>query len=231
MKTPSYLNEAEFQRLVEDVVTKAKSAREVARANLRSNVLDPFAAVFEAAIAGKSIEDWYFDEENRQVQKTIQNAIGTFHQELLGSMPGWENLGVGGGVDVRSEEFRIVAEVKNKHNTMNAASSEATFEKLSNWLRYRDRDGFIAYLVKIVPKSPARFDRPWTHSARLNPAREDIREIDGYSFYAKVTGDDTALKTIYDALRKELGRLTDDKALSLLSDPQAKILFDDTYGK
>lgn len=224
-----YIDEDNFRRLVKEVLSKAAKARKNAAANIASNALDPFSAVFEAASAGKSVNEWYVDEENRQIQKTIQNAVGTFHQKLLGSMPGWQDMNVGGGLDVRSASARVIAEVKNKHNTMNSSSAEATYDKLSNWLRYRDKD-FTAYVVKIVPKSPDRFNRPWTHSAKLAALRENIREIDGYSFYAMTTGDPDALSKIYEKLRRTLGELTNDTKLELVSDPQASFIFKQTFG-
>lgn len=229
MSSLSFISDEVFRELVQEVLDKAAAARKNATKNLESNALDPFAAVFEAASSGKSIQDWYADEENRQIQKTIQNAVGSFHQKLLGQMPGWKDLSTAGGIDVRSPGKKIVAEVKNKHNTMNSSSAEATYNKLANWLRYTDK-GFTAYVVKIVPKSPSRFDQPWTHSAKLAPPRADIREIDGYSFYALATGQADALEKIYEKLRDTVGELTDDNRRTLANDPQAAAIFKTTFG-
>lgn len=64
--------------------------------------------------------------------------------------------------------------------------------------------GFIAYYVCIIPKKPERYDRPFTPSDKEQgenrPSNEKIREIDGASFYAKVSGSELALENLFDVL-------------------------------
>lgn len=227
------LNFVSDQRILElatEVFDSVRKAELRVKKNLDKNVIDPFSAVFDAARSGLTIDEWFESERNRQVQKTLQNAIGTFHQRLLGSMPGWIDTKSGGSVDLRSDARKIIAEVKNKHNTMNSSSAEAVFKKFENHLRYVDK-GFVAYLVAIVPKSPHRYDRAWTHSAKLASQRQDIREIDGASFYALVTGDENALAQIYQKLIESLSILTADHQRQLMSDAKTRVLFDKVYGK
>jgi len=229
MNTLSFVDDVVFSNLVDEVIEKFANARASAVRNFYSNSIDPFSAVFEAALNGISVEDWFEMETTRQIQKTLNNAVGTFHQKLLGSLEGWVDFGVGSGIDLRSARHKIVAEVKNKHNTMNSSSAEATFEKLSNWLRYRDK-GFTAYVVTIVPKTPEPLDRAWTHSASIAPARPDIRIIDGRSFYALATGDSNALFKVYEKLQTSLIEKMSDANESISYDPLAKKIFARTFG-
>jgi len=225
----SFISDEAFSDLVDEVIAKFSKARLKAEKNFFSNAVDPFAAIFEASLNGLSIEEWFETETTRQVQKTLSNAVGEFHQKLLGSLDGWVDYGVGSGIDLRCESKSLVAEVKNKHNTMNSSSAEATFDKLANWLRYRDK-GFTAYVVTVVPKSPTRFDKPWTHSTVLTPARNDIRIIDGASFYDLATGEPGSLALVYSELQKLLEIKMSDHTGKISMDPLTQSIFKKTFG-
>lgn len=226
----SYISDSRIEELAAEVLQTAKDSESRVAQDINRNVLDPFSAVFEAARSGKSIEEWFQSEKDRQIQKSLQNAIGTLHQKILGSIPGWVDTKAGGSIDLRSDSKNIIAEVKNKYNTMNSSSAEAAFRKFENHLRYSDK-GFTAYLVSIIPKNPARYDRPWTHSARLSATRQDIREIDGASFYALATGDRDALNKIFKKIIEVLAQLTHDDQSRLMADPGTRALFSRAYGE
>lgn len=225
-----YISDNRIRQLASEVLNAVRTAEVLAEKNLNRNVIDPFSAVFDSARSGKTIDEWFQAEKDRQVQKALQNAIGTFHQRVLGSMPDWVDTKAGGSVDLRCESRKIIAEVKNKHNTMNSSSAEAVFKKFENHLRYSDK-GYTAYLVAIVPKNSLRYDREWTHSAKLVSTRRDIREIDGASFYELATGDPLALRNIYLKLVEALTSITNDAQGRLLSDAKTMVLFEKAYGK
>lgn len=226
----TYISDEKIKGFASEVLSAVRVAEIQAEKNLSRNVIDPFSAVFDASRSGKTIDEWFQAEKDRQVQKALQNAIGTFHQRVLGSMPDWVDTKAGGSVDLRCTSRKIIAEVKNKFNTLNSSSAEAVFKKFENHLRYSDKN-YTAYLVAIVPKNPVRYDRPWTHSARLAPTRHDIREIDGASFYELVTGDPAALRNIYTKLIEALTSITNDHQGRLLSDVKTMVLFEKAYGK
>ena len=230
MKELSYISDDRILELAREVLKTVKLSESRVEKNLAKNVLDPFSAIFDAARSGKTVDEWFQAEKDRQVQKSLQNAIGTFHQRVLGSMPGWVDTKRGGSVDLRSDDRKIIAEVKNKYNTMNSSSAEAVFKKFENHLRYVDK-GYVAYLVSVVPRTPQRYDREWTHSAKLSTTRPDIREVDGASFYALVTGDKDALANIYQKLLVALASLTEDDKGILMSDLKTTVLFEKAYGR
>lgn len=230
MKELTYISDARLTEICCEVLAKVKKAERRVAQDLEKNVLDPVSAVFDAARSGRTLDEWLESEKDRQVQKTLQNAIGSLHQKILGSLDGWEDTKAGGSIDLRSLSKKIIAEVKNKYNTMNSSSAEAVFHKLENHLRYVDI-GHTAYVVSIIPKSPDRYDRPWSHSIKHSQLRGDIREIDGPSFYALATGDENALREIYMRIVWLLSVLTDDRQGTLMSDPKTKVLFDRAFGK
>lgn len=175
------------------------------------NIIDPFSALFDAAKQNIKLSDWLEQEKSRQVQKNLQNKIGIFHQEILGSCLGWESLSIGGVIDVRNKSKKIIAEVKNKYNTTNSSSAEALYDHLVNQLNTVYK-GYLAYHVHVIPRAGKIYDIPYVPSHRSLDER--IRVIDGRSFYAIASGYEDALKRLYLILPKViadiLGRSTDN---------------------
>ncbi|MDR3070742.1 MAG: Eco47II family restriction endonuclease, partial [Propionibacteriaceae bacterium] len=135
MSHPSYSYGIDFfsDDVLEGAVSRLLARVDAARQNhdIHKNVIDPFAALFEATHMRISIEDWFPVEIQRQINKSLTNAVGDFHQELIGKLPGWNSTGKSGGV-VDLEHFGpfgangkpAMAEVKNKFNTMSSKTQE-----------------------------------------------------------------------------------------------------------
>ena len=203
-----YITDDDLYRATKTLVDAAFAAEKKVEQNPYRNVIDPFSALVDAARQRITTVEWMNQEKSRQIQKAFANALGDFHQDVLGSMPGWENAGRGGSYDVKNSEKRIIAEVKNKHNTMNARSAISVYDNLQRHLDYSEDNIKLAYLVEVVPKTPKPYnDIPFAPSERgtKRPARKDILKIDGKSFYALASGHDDALRMLYDTLPAVLG--------------------------
>jgi len=196
------------------------------------NVIDPFSAIFDCSTQNISYCDWVEQEKHRQIQKTLQNAVGYFHQNILGSVKGWSNPGHGGGYDIENSDRKIIAEIKNKHNTMNSNSATAVYNKLVGFLQ-KTKKGYTAYLVIIVPKSPIKFTKPFGSLVKdtNTPVRKDLLTIDGSSFYEMVTGDKNALRLLYEALPKVIEIVTGKQSKKLTTDSKLFLeLFNKAFG-
>ncbi len=200
---PSWIEEQKLQETVEYLLEKAKEAEKSAEKEFGKNVIDPFAALFEIFGFGISYDSWYKNETIRQAQKTLQNHIGSFHQKILGSVAGWEDLGVGNVVDLVSDCNKIIAEVKNKYNTVSGGKLADLYNDLHslvmpNSSKYK---GYTAYYVTIIPKKAERFNREFMPSNKTTSSKcqknSNIREIDGASFYHLVTGKADALENLF----------------------------------
>lgn len=204
-----YLNFIDDQSLttaVLKVLDRAISAKASVTNTFHANVIDPFGALFEAGGFDVSHDEWVRNEQMRQAQKTLQNHVGAFHQNILGSVNGWDNLSVGGNVDLKCDEKKIIAEIKNKHNTVTGAKLINDYESLKNLVMPNSSvyKGYTAYFVNIIPKSPVRFNKPFTPSDKATSApgssNEKIRIIDGASFYDLVTGQQNSLEELFNVL-------------------------------
>lgn len=167
--------------------------------DIYKNTLDCFSAAIDASIRGITLEEWIESEKQRQAQKTLQNKIGDFHQKMLGTLEGVTDLGVGEVVDIICEDKKIVAEIKNKHNTTKGNHKKSIYDDLVSVLERHE--GYTGYYVEILPKNGKSYDKPFSPSDNTTKTSreksEHIRVIDGKSFYKIVTGDDNALKELY----------------------------------
>ncbi len=202
---------------VSHLLLKAKEAKVSTEKKFGKNVIDPFSAIFE--IAGFEIDypNWLKSEIARQAQKTLQNHIGNFHQNILGSVDGWVNMDTGHVIDLVSEKKGIIAEVKNKYNTISGGKLADQYYSLSELVSPKNSiyKGFTAYYVPIVPKKPKRYDKIFTPSDKKKgekcPANEKIREIDGASFYKLVTGEEQAIENLFAILPNVINECSEGK--------------------
>ena len=159
-----YITDDSLIEEVEKVVEVIKEAKSSAEAKLHSNVLDPFGALFHATTQGLLYDQWIQLEMGRQIQKTMQNAIGKFHQGILGNIEGWEDLGTGGVVDIKNENKKIIAEIKNKHNTVTGIHLIGIYDSIESQLNLPNYSGFTGYFVQIIPKRKQQYDKLFTPS-------------------------------------------------------------------
>lgn len=202
----SWIDDTDLKKEVCLVLNRAKDAQVAAIEQFGKNVIDPFAAIFEMSGFNIDYDTWLKSETTRQAQKTLQNHIGDFHQNILGYATGWTNMKVGNVIDLLSESKKIIAEVKNKYNTISGGKLSDLYNTIDGLISPKTSiyKGYSAYYVAIIPKKPERFDKPFTPSDKEKgekcPVNEHIREIDGASFYSLVTGSDSALEDLFDVL-------------------------------
>jgi len=164
---------------------------------LYKNVLDPFGALFESQYDGMLLEDWVAAERARQVQKTFQNHLGTFHERILGGIDGWTRLGnEPSRVDLTNQSMLSIAEIKNKYNTITGTRLPQALSTLVEQARaYRGQwlDDITAYLVYIIPQKPGGIDALHKTVHRIG----EVRIVDGARFYDIASGKTDALANLY----------------------------------
>lgn len=168
-------------------------------AKFYSNKIDGIKLRFDVIFNKISEEEAIMAEVQRQIDKTVNNALGHFHEELLGGLDGLMVFPVGNGFDLKNPENTIFAEVKNKHNTMNSSSSESTFKKLEKFAN--DYENATAYLVQVIAEKS--LDELWIRQNKgkeIIYSHDRVRIISADRFYEKFTGDQEAFKKVCDAL-------------------------------
>ena len=171
------------------------------------NTIDEFKTIFDVCVNQISFAEWSKSEITRQNDKTINNKIGEFHQELLGKVPGWVDLGVGDEteVDLKKEDNTIFIELKNKYNTMNSSSTKTCREKLENILKhYPDA---IVYWAYIISKDYKSTEEVWVYKGQVD---NRIRKITGDKVYELITGDPHALEKTFVAIPKAINDILEE---------------------
>lgn len=213
-----FISDEKLESIVSHLLKKGSDSIRKTHKSFARNVIDPFSVLFEMGTFDIDIIQWEHNEKMRQAQKSLSNHIGDFHQQLLGAFAGWECLPSGEIIDVICHEKKIIAEIKNKHNTLKGSDRAAMYYKLEELVmkkghKYKD---YLAYYVEIIPKKPERYNLPFTppDASKGNkcPANPLIRMIDGYSFYALASGVEDALGQIFSVLPKVLNNLKQGSA-------------------
>lgn len=195
------------QAVVNELVQKTNQAVYKAANDIHKNKVDPFSALIDSMLQGIPLSSWVTQEKVRQNQKTLQNYIGLFHQSIIASFDGWEDLGTGKIIDIRNKQRTIVAEIKNKFNTTKGNHKIEIYREIKEVLEQPEHIGFIGYYVEIIPSGRGKatiynkqFTPPDNLKGQRADPRDDIRVIDGRSFYEIVTGDKNALAQLYHSL-------------------------------
>jgi len=191
----SYLRWIEDEDLVKAVKQVHKvfvdAAKNTTLTAITRNVIDPFTFVFETSFLSElNIKQWIADEAKRQIQKTLTNALGDFHQTILGSVNGWTNLRTGHstGLDLMKDDKTVFAEIKNKFNTLTGARQDSVFNLLQDTANKNPKA--TCYLVHIIRDKKQPYDKEWVFKARKKRyAHARVRLISGDKFYNLVAGD------------------------------------------
>jgi len=203
-----FISDEDFAKAV-GVVVHAIHRVEEEDFDLSKNVLDPFAATFQCAALRTGFGGWKVFERQRQAQKAIQNAIGQFHQEIVGGFGGWESLPTGEGLDVIHQEDGICAELKNKYNTTKGSHLPRLYDDMIHAIARHEKEygkPFTAYYVKIIPRRPKDKDTLFTPSdhGTDRDSNPKIREVTGALFFDRAAKTPDALRKIYITLPRIL---------------------------
>jgi hypothetical protein len=168
----------------------------ITKKSFYSNKVDTIKLIFDSNFNEIKEDKLIQAEILRQIDKSINNSIGTFHEQILGGITGFES-GKLSGYDIKSIDNTLFADIKNKHNTMNSSASEALFQKLKRYAD--DYKQAKCYWVQILAKSS--FCKLWSgdiNGKEYNHSR--VYKISGDQFYALLTKQEDALFQLYKVL-------------------------------
>lgn len=197
--------------IYEHVRNTVKSyCHEINLKEFNSNIVDPIKMTFDSKIYGKNTEQVIADECFRQIDKSNGNKIDYFHQNLFNYAGGGWKVSKE-GFDVENSDLHIYVEIKNKHNTMNAASSQKTYMKMQ--AKLLEDDEATCYLVEAISKKSK--DEIWKINIdKRTCSHKRIRRMSMDRFYGLVFGDAsafyrmcTALPTIIEDILEDDGTL------------------------
>ena len=239
-----FISEEDFTQHVSNTIAQyGKKLEAVTLRDFNSNIIDPIKLIFDSKIYQSNWEEIIKNEIFRQRDKANNNDIGYFHQNIFMyinkcTVPkaGWDVIYTNDdGINIPEvgDVHTIYVEMKNKHNTMNSASSAKTYMKMQNQL-LRD-DDCVCCLVEAIAKNSQNITWLTTvDGSRVKHKR--IRRVSMDKFYELVTGEsdafykmclvlpDTIEKVIHsnnvaipnDTVFEELKSIADEKKISML---------------
>ncbi|MCO5276478.1 MAG: Eco47II family restriction endonuclease [Saprospiraceae bacterium] len=191
-----------------------KAKNNISKKSFYTNKVDTIKLTFDAKFNGINEDDLIQSEILRQIDKSINNSIGTFHEQILGGIKGFE-VGNLSGFDIKASDYTLFADIKNKHNTMNSSSAEALFQKLARYAD--DYKKAKCYWVQILAKGS--FNELWKGEINGKEySHSRVYKISGDQFYALLSGQKDALFQLYKALPKAI----DDYLNSIEEDESTK---------
>lgn len=206
---PDSILQKEIEKLLKATYHEAENEFE-------KNVIDPFSFLFECILFNKkNHNDWKKSEILRKQQKAFGNHLGRFHQNIMCSMQDCYEPEEG-GVDFVNEKKKIIAEIKNKHNSTNQDSKAGSFDKLKHELSKKNREDFTAYFVTILPKNIKDYETQFITTKNKTKSQyrepdEKILTTNAELFYEKISETKNVLKSIYQRIPEIIIKIDSSK--------------------
>ena len=193
-----FISDADIFKHVEETVKLYSTSTNLDAFN--KNIIDPIKLTFDSKVYGRSLKETITNECIRQMDKSNNNSIGYFHQNIFKyAGNGWTVPKE--GFDVVNNDLHIFVEMKNKHNTMNSASAQKTYINMQNKLLEDDKS--TCMLVEVIASRSQ--DKPWIVSVNKKQfCNEHIRRVSMDKFYEIVFGDKDAFCKLCKAIPKIL---------------------------
>lgn len=150
------------------------------------NIIDPVKMIFDKYVYNLQWEEIVKNKISRQRDKSNNNEIGYFHQNIFKYISNCEVPKEGFDVIYKTNNKTIYVELKNKHNTMNSSSSQKTYLKMQNQI-LKDKN-CECFLVEIIAKNSQNIN--WIVSLdKQKMENERIKRVSIDKFYEIITND------------------------------------------
>lgn len=173
-----------------------KAKNNITKKSFYKNKIDTIKLTFDAKFNDIDEESLIQTEILRQIDKSINNSIGIFHEEILGGIKGFER-GTKSSYDIKAKNNTLFADIKNKHNTISAGAQLELFNSLA---AFADKHkSSKCYWVQMLAKKS--FNINWAGEIKgTHKSHPRVYKISGDQFYALLTGDKDSLLKLYKAL-------------------------------
>ncbi|MDR0887418.1 MAG: Eco47II family restriction endonuclease [Candidatus Nomurabacteria bacterium] len=191
----AFISQADFEGHVLKTIGEYNEALQgIDLAKFNNNIIDPIKLLFDKSVYGESFDGIIDFELQRQRDKTNSNSIGYFHQNIFQYIKGCTVPPHGFDVIyIDGNGKHVYVEMKNKHNTMNSASSQKTYMKMQSQILKTPNEQ--CFLVEVIAKKSQNI--AWNCKVDETPMSDErIRRVSIDQFYKLVTGIDDAFYQI-----------------------------------
>jgi hypothetical protein len=171
-----------------------KAKNNVSKKSFYSNKVDTIKLIFDSKFNDIDEESLIKSEILRQMDKSINNSIGTFHEQILGGIEGYE-VGVLSGYDVKATDDSLFADILL--DELPDKYQEFGFNKLAEKAKF-SKDS-MCYLVILNAENS--FCEKWVISkSESTISHKRVFKISGDKFYTLLSGRENALSELYEAI-------------------------------
>lgn len=215
----NFISEEEFKNHVRATIMKyGEKLESYDLKRFNSNLIDPIKLLFDKSVYQTSWEEIVNNEIFRQRDKSNNNDIGYFHQNIFSYFKGCEVPQAGWDVIYKNPDgikmpdgdvvHTLYVEMKNKHNTMNSASSAKTYIKMQGQIL--EDDDCACFLVEAIAKKSQNIK--WTTKVDgKNVQHRLIRRVSMDQFYAILTGEEDAFYKMCMALPEIINSVVNEE--------------------
>ena len=167
-----------------------KAKNNITKKNFYTNKVDTIKLTFDAKFNDIDEESLIQAEILRQIDKSINNSIGTFHEQILGGINGFE-VGNLNGFDIKAKDDTLFAIFKFEKLSKNI--EDCIFEQLTKDARIFKNAKF--YLVDFTIDS--KYNEKWIiGNEEYKVSHKNVFKISGNSFYDLLANTNDSLKLV-----------------------------------
>ena len=200
-KYVDFISDEHLLKCVENLYKSYRKAKnKISKKNFYSNKVDVFKITFDSKFNDISEEDLINAEILRQIDKSINNSIGTFHEQILGGVEGFE-VGNLSGFDIKATDNSLFAIFLR--NPVSRLIEYSIFEQLSTQANvFRNSTCYLVdfeiedYYLEIFNIT----------KGELSTSHKNVFRISLKKFYQLLTKDQNA----FSDLQRRLPNIIDD---------------------
>ncbi|MGN8540391.1 Eco47II family restriction endonuclease, partial [Helicobacter pylori] len=168
----TFIKQKDFEEHVFNTIKEYKDTlKSIDLTKFNANIIDPIKLCFDKNIFNLPYEKIIQKEIERQRDKSNNNSIGYFHQNIFKYIKNCEVPKNGWDIIVHKNNINYYVEMKNKHNTMNSSASSKTYMRMQNALL--NEPNCICVLVEVIAKTSS--NKEWVITLDGEKQRENPR--------------------------------------------------------
>ena len=197
-----YIDDYKFLEICDNMRLKINKRNKDIKKKIDNNGIDVYKKEIEKIIFNYSEEEWEKAEIQRQVDKTLSNAIGILHEDMFSNIKGWKSYHSKDYYsDIINKDGDIIGEIKNKHNTIKGSDLK---KYVKDWNIALDKDKNLTIFLGIV--NPKNIEGENCLLKSEGKTYDRLRKITGKKLLEFLTGDinawDKYMKGIKKAIRE-----------------------------
>jgi hypothetical protein len=172
-----------------------KAKNNITKKNFYTNKVDTIKLTFDAKFSDIDEESLIQAEILRQIDKSINNSIGTFHEQILGGIKGFE-VGNLSGFDIKAKDDTLFALLISKELPNNF--EDAIFEKLAKQANIFKNSN--CYLVDFTLEN--HYLEKWIIAKEESSvSHKRVFKISADKFYSLLTNNENALDELIEQIQ------------------------------